>query len=204
MFICIEGVIGVGKSSLTKLLSDSLKMQEVYEIVEENPYLSDFYTNKDQVAFQTEMFFLTHRYGQLKEINSLLQQGDVVTDYSIFKNLLFAQENLADEELSYFNEIFTILTRKLPNPDLIIFLKADLNTLKHRIALRNRTFEQVISDDYLNNLNNYYEGYIQQLRNDGKEVLVVDCSELDFVNNSDDRANILALIEKKIKEVNNV
>lgn len=202
MYICIEGGIGVGKTSLTNILSEELGLTKKLEIVEENPYLKDFYEDMDTFAFQTEMFFLTHRYGQVKNIYKCEKEG-IVADYTIFKNKLFANLNLHGEELDKFNQIFNILTEDLKVPDLLIFLKADLNTLKKRIMMRDRKFEQDIESEYLQSLIDKYQMYFDELCKDSaNNVLIIECDQIDFVWNENDKHNLLSTIKTKIEELN--
>lgn len=202
MYICVEGGIGVGKTSLTDILSKEFQMQEQLEIVEENPYLKDFYEDKEKVAFQTEMFFLTHRYGQLQDLIENLNSG-VVSDYTIFKNKLFANINLHGDDLRKFNRIYNILTEDLPEPDLLIFLRATVPTLQKRIAIRNRAFEQQMDDEYLQELIDLYDQYLDELVMYSKNnILVIECDNIDFVNNRDDRAKLINDIRLKVKEIN--
>lgn len=201
MYICVEGGIGVGKTSLTDILSKELKMVEKLEIVEENPYLKDFYADRESVAFQTEMFFLTHRYGQLEELAEVIEYG-VVSDYTIFKNKLFANINLQGTHLNKFNRIFNILAEGLPEPDLLIFLRANVDTLQKRIAIRNREFEQNMEDEYLQELIDLYDQYLDELVLYAKNnILVIECDNIDFVNNREDRAKLVNDIRLKVKEI---
>lgn len=202
MYICIEGGIGVGKTSLTNILCEEFNLNKKLEIVEENPYLKDFYADMEGFAFQTEMFFLTHRYGQVKNLHREITDG-IVSDYTIYKNKLFANLNLHDSDLDKFNRIFNVLTEDLPQPDLLIFLKADVETLKKRIMLRDRKFEQDIDSSYLQNLIDTYERYFDELLTySANNVLIVECDNIDFVFNDQDKANLLATINLKIKELN--
>lgn len=202
MYICIEGGIGVGKTSLTNLLCDQLELNKKLEIVEENPYLKDFYADMEGFAFQTEMFFLTHRYGQVKNLRSEIPTG-IVSDYTIYKNKLFANLNLHDDDLDKFNRIFNVLTEGLPQPDLLIFLKADVETLKKRIMMRDRKFEQDIDSSYLQNLIDIYQRYFDELITySANNVLVVECDNIDFVFNEKDKRQLLETINAKIKELN--
>lgn len=146
-FIAIEGPIGVGKSSLAHRLSKTFGFYEEKEIVDENPFLSDFYDDIEKWSFQTEMFFLCNRYKQIRDIESL-NQG-IVSDYHIHKNKIFAKNTLDAKEFDKFSRIFDILTEDIEMPNTIIFLDADLDVLKSRIAQRNRSFESQIEDDYL-------------------------------------------------------
>ncbi len=201
MYICIEGGIGVGKTSLTNILSEEFKLNKKLEIVEENPYLKDFYNDMEGFAFQTEMFFLTHRYGQVKNLHKEIDNG-IVSDYTIYKNKLFANLNLHGEDLDKFNQVFTVLTEGLAQPDLLIFLKADIETLKKRIMMRDRKFEQDIDSQYLQKLIDTYQLYFNELINySASNVLVVECDNIDFVFNEQDKLNLLTTIAKKIEEL---
>lgn len=204
MYICIEGGIGVGKTSLTNLLSLELGFNKELEIVEENPYLKDFYIDREEYAFQTEMFFLTHRYGQLKNMKrDIVATNGIVSDYTIYKNKLFANLNLKSEDLDKFNQVFDVLTNGLEQPDLLIFLKADVETLKKRIMLRDRKFEQDIDSEYLQNLIDTYQSYFDELiAYSANNVLVIECDNIDFVMSEDDKQNLLNTIKSKIKELN--
>ncbi|WOO88024.1 deoxynucleoside kinase [Mollicutes bacterium LVI A0039] len=201
MYICIEGGIGVGKTSLTHILSEELGFQTKLEIVEENPYLKNFYQDIEKYAFQTEMFFLTHRFGQVKELKKEIETG-IVSDYTIHKNKLFANLNLHGQDLVKFNQVFDVLTEGLPQPDLLIFLKADVETLKKRIMMRDRKFEQDIDSGYLQSLIDKYQNYFDDLiTNTATNVLVIECDDIDFVLNADDRQTLLTTIDQKLKEI---
>ncbi|MDU1578016.1 MAG: deoxynucleoside kinase [Staphylococcus epidermidis] len=182
-FIAIEGPIGVGKSSLAHRLSKTFGFYEEKEIVDENPFLSDFYDDIEKWSFQTEMFFLCNRYKQIRDIESL-NQG-IVSDYHIFDK---------------FSRIFDILTEDIEMPNTIIFLDADLDVLKSRIAQRNRSFESQIEDDYLLTLKKDYLAYYESLKNDGANVIRIDTSQQDFVKNDYDYQNILNLVKPMIGE----
>jgi len=197
-FIAIEGPIGVGKSSLAHKLSQTLDFYEEKEIITENPFLSDFYEDISKWSFQTEMFFLCNRYKQIRDIESL-NQG-IVSDYHIHKNKIFAKNTLDAKEFDKFSRIFDILTEDIEMPNTIIFLDADLNVLKSRIAQRNRSFESHIEDDYLLTLKKDYLAYYESLKNDGANVIRIDTSQQDFVKNDYDYQNILNLVKPMIGE----
>ncbi len=202
MYICIEGGIGVGKTSLTNILCEEFNLNKKLEIVEENPYLKNFYEDMEGFAFQTEMFFLTHRYGQVKNLHKEITSG-IVSDYTIYKNKLFANLNLQNGDLDKFNKVFEVLTEGLPQPDLLIFLKADVETLKKRIMMRDRKFEQDIDSQYLQDLIDTYQHYFNELINySASNVLVVECDNIDFVFNDQDKQQLISTISQKIKELN--
>ncbi|MCO4097437.1 deoxynucleoside kinase [Macrococcoides canis] len=191
LFIAIEGPIGVGKSSLTKKLSATLNLTPIYEIVEENPFLSDFYEDIDKWSFQTEMFFLCNRYKVLTELSNDIS---VVSDYHILKNKVFANNTLNDKEYKMFEEIYDILTREVRKPDVTVFLTADLDVLKQRIQLRNRDFESHIEDDYLLKLTADYRRVYESMKRDHQTILI-DTSDMDFVNNAADYEHIVQQIK---------
>ncbi|MBL7565874.1 deoxynucleoside kinase [Staphylococcus saccharolyticus] len=195
-FIAIEGPIGVGKSSLANRLSHSLGFYEEKEIVDENPFLSDFYDDIEKWSFQTEMFFLCNRYKQIRDIEEL-RQG-VVSDYHIHKNKIFAKNTLNASEFDKFSRIFDILTEDLEMPNIIIFLDADLEVLKSRIAKRNRSFESHIEDDYLLTLKKDYQAYYESLKNEGANIVLIDTTNVDFVENEDDYQDILNIVKPMI------
>lgn len=197
-FIAIEGPIGVGKSSLAHRLNKTFGFYEEKEIVDENPFLSDFYDDIEKWSFQTEMFFLCNRYKQIRDIESL-NQG-IVSDYHIHKNKIFAKNTLDAKEFDKFSRIFDILTEDIEMPNTIIFLDADLDVLKSRIAQRNRSFESQIEDDYLLTLKKDYLAYYESLKNDGANVIRIDTSQEDFVKNDYDYQNILNLVKPMIGE----
>lgn len=200
MYITIEGPIGVGKSSLTNILSNKFELEPLYEIVEENPFLSRFYEDSEKWAFQTEMFFLTNRYTQLKDFSNQPNKN-VVADYDIHKNMIFAKKTLSSKELAVFEDVFSCLTNNILNSDLTIFLTANINTLKKRISLRGRVFEQDIDNDYLYYLIDAYNDFIEvQLQNKPQNTIVFNCDDLDFVNNTDDYDFIIESIKNKIMQ----
>ena len=198
-FIAIEGPIGVGKSSLAHRLSKTFGFYEEKEIVDENPFLSDFYDDIEKWSFQTEMFFLCNRYKQIRDIESL-NQG-IVSDYHIHKNKIFAKNTLDAKEFDKFSRIFDILTEDIEMPNTIIFLDADLDVLKRRIAKRNRSFEHQIEDSYLLNLKKDYLSFYETLKNEGVNVILIDTSDLDFVQDESDYQLILNQIKPMIGDI---
>lgn len=192
LFIAVEGPIGVGKSSLTTKLAATLNMTTLYEIVEENPFLSDFYDDINKWSFQTEMFFLCNRY---KQIGDLTDQS-VISDYHIMKNKIFARNTLDDKEFAIFTKIYDVMTEDIRMPDLTIFLTAELPVLKKRIKMRNRDFEASISDDYLETLTDDYQRIYKATANS----LYIDTTHIDFVHNEEDYLKIVAQIKQLIGE----
>ncbi|WP_278926198.1 deoxynucleoside kinase [Staphylococcus auricularis] len=192
-FIAIEGPIGVGKTSLAHKLSQTYGFHEENEIVDENPFLSDFYDDISKWSFQTEMFFLCNRYKQFQDLQHVTT--DIVSDYHIYKNKIFAHNTLTTDEYSKFSRIYDILTEDLEMPNMIIFLDADLSVLQQRIAQRNRSFEHQIEDDYLLQLQRAYNRYYNELKSEGADVIRIDTTNLDFVGNSEDYQIILNLVD---------
>lgn len=206
MYITIEGPIGIGKTTLTEMIAQNYGYKTVHEIVEENPFLSKFYDNNDKWAFQTEMFFLTNRYVQLNALyqTHLCSDQNVVADYNIHKNLIFAKKNLNGGDYQKFIEVFDTLTSDIKLPDIVIFLKGDLETLKRRINIRGRSFEQDMDEEYLVSLISAYEEYA----NDYKQMfpdnyIELDCSRCDYLYNIEDRDFVKKLVTDKIMEVEN-
>ncbi|HCE4355660.1 TPA: deoxynucleoside kinase [Staphylococcus aureus] len=184
-FIAIEGPIGVGKSSLAHKLSQTL----------------DFYEDISKWSFQTEMFFLCNRYKQFQDVTQL-NQG-VVSDYHIHKNKIFAKNTLSPVEFQKFSKIYDILTEDMIMPNMIIFLDADLDVLKSRIAKRNRSFEHQIEDEYLLKLKKDYREYYESLQSNGSNVVLIDTTSIDFLKNEQDYEDILHIILPMIGDITN-
>ncbi|KON66693.1 deoxyguanosine kinase [Peribacillus butanolivorans] len=198
-FITVEGPIGVGKTSLAKVIADHFQISLLKEIVDENPFLGKFYNNIDEWSFQTEMFFLCNRYKQLEDIETKFLTNDqaVVADYHIFKNLIFAERTLKNTQYNKYLEIFNILTRDMPKPNMVIYLNASLDTLLSRIGKRGREFEKNISSHYLEQLSSDYQTFMETFEKQHPDipVLTFNGDELDFVGNRDDLNTIIIQIE---------
>lgn len=203
-FIAVEGPIGVGKTSLAKAISEHYKYKLLKEIVEENPFLGKFYDNIEEWSFQTEMFFLCNRYKQLEDIQTqYLNEGTpVVADYHIFKNRIFAGRTLSGSHYHKYMQIFDILTKDMPVPNMIIYLNASLDTLLERIELRGRNIEKQIDPAYLMQLAHDYEMFMAAFQNEHPEipVLTFNGDELDFVANSHDKEKIFTAIEATLQK----
>lgn len=201
-FITVEGPIGVGKTSLSKAISQYYNYHLLKEIVDENPFLGKFYENIDEWSFQTEMFFLCNRYKQLSDINNyiLANQSPVVADYHIFKNLIFAKRTLKASEYDKYEAIYNILTADMPVPNMVIYLHASIDTLMGRIAKRGREFEKMISREYMEQLAADYHTFIGHFERMHPEIPVIQLNgdELDFVEREADLNYILQLIEEKL------
>jgi deoxyguanosine kinase len=180
MYIAIEGVIGVGKTSLTRLLQPVFQAEIVLEIFEENPFLSDFYGDRRRYAFQTQIFFLLSRYRQQREtVPRLLTKGNLLADYTFEKDSIFAHLNLSGDELETYNLVHEALAERITTPDLILYLKADTDTALQRIAMRDRSYERNMERTYIDELNQAYDDFFSLFSS--TPVLTIDSNNLDFV-----------------------
>ena len=190
-YVAIEGNIGAGKTSLTNLLSDDFNAKKVLERFADNPFLPKFYENEERYAFPLEMSFLADRYQQLTDDLAQydLFKSFIISDYYIFKSLIFAQVTLTQDEYSLYRKMFDIMYKEITKPDLYIYLYQNTTRLLENIKKRGRDYEQNISEDYLKRLHQGYQTFI----NSEKElrVLVIDVSEMDFVNCPDDYKKIV-------------
>jgi deoxyadenosine/deoxycytidine kinase len=186
-FVTIAGNIGVGKSTLVDLLSRRLGWERVLEAVTENPYLSDFYADMNRWSFHSQVFFLVRRLQQhhdlLQQGRSVLQDRSVYEDAEIFARNLFHQQHLSQRDWQTYYELYQTLSTLLKPPDLVVYLRASVPTLKRRIAYRGRTFEQAIADDYLEQLNRLYDEWAAGFGL--SPVLTVDTDHLDYVQYDD-------------------
>jgi len=204
-FIAIAGNMGVGKSTLTALLSEKLGWEPFYEAVDDNPYLADFYKDMRKWAFHSQVFFLSrrlrHHYQLLNRPNSVIQDRTVYEDAEIFAENLYRQGHMGERDYRSYRELYEVLTMLLPPPDLVVYLQASVPTLKHRIALRGRDFEQDIPTEYLEQLNELYEEWAHNFSL--CPMLTVPSDNLDFVKNDSHLELIIAKIMEKLhgKEV---
>jgi deoxyguanosine kinase len=200
MYFAIEGVIGVGKTTLARMLQSEFEAELVLEVFEENPFLSNFYSDRARYAFQTQIFFLLSRYHQQRRNISdrLSDVKAIISDYTFEKDALFARVNLAGDELEMYYRVQEALAEKVTSPDLFIYLRANTDTLMKRIALRDRPYERQMERSYIDQLNNSYEDFfIHSPLN--SPVLVIESSEMDFVNNPADYQAILNRIREALK-----
>lgn len=197
-FIAVAGNIGVGKSSLTARLSDYLCWEPFYEAVEDNPYLADFYRDMKAWSFHSQIFFLSRRLRHHRQIlerpGTVLQDRTVYEDAEVFAKNLYLQGHMDERDYRSYRELYETAIEILPPPDLVIYLRASVPTLKRRIALRGRDFEQNITTEYLEQLNALYEEWIESF--DLCPLLTVPADDLDFVQ----REAHLALIAAKVLE----
>lgn len=180
MYLAIEGVIGVGKTSLARLLQPTFNAELILEVFEENPFLGDFYADRDRYAFQTQIFFLLSRYRQQREaVPETLARGNLIADYTFEKDSLFAQLNLTNDELDTYTLVHKALAERIQTPDLIVYLKVDTDTAMQRIMMRDRSYERNMDRDYIHALNKTYESFFGS--STGDSVLAIDTTPLDFV-----------------------
>lgn len=203
-FITVEGPIGVGKTSLSKIISETFNFHLLKEIVDENPFLDKFYEDIDEWSFQTEMFFLCNRYKQLNDIKEYILANDqpVVADYHIFKNLIFAKRTLPSLEFYKYEKIYRILTEDMIKPNVVIYLYASVDTLMKRIAMRGREFEKMISREYMEQLVADYHEFISAFEQEHPDILVIHFNgdDMDFVHNDTDLQRILNTVEETLEK----
>ena len=183
MYIAIEGVIGVGKTTLARLLQNTFVADVLLEIFEENPFLSDFYADRARYAFQTQIFFLLSRYHQQNSnVPKILADGkNLIADYTFAKDALFAGINLQGDELNMYHKVHEALGEKIPKPDLLVYLQASTDTLMQRIALRDRSYERQMERAYIDELNQAYEKFFSKPF-DHTPVLKIDSNALDIIH----------------------
>lgn len=199
MYIAIEGVIGVGKTTLARLLQTEFHANLLLEVFEENPFLSDFYADRERYAFQTQIFFLLSRYKQQRKAapDFLSRGGHLLSDYTFEKDALFAGINLRGDELDMYFRVHQALAEKIPLPDLIVYLRADTHILMQRIAFRDRPYERNMETAYIDLLNQAYEAFFNTMRPEQKTpVLPIDTNQLDFLQREED----LRFVEDRIRQ----
>ncbi|MDR2579053.1 MAG: deoxynucleoside kinase [Chitinispirillales bacterium] len=192
-YLCVEGVIGVGKTSLCKLLAQHLSARLVLEEVEDNPFLPKFYADRRTHAFQTQLWFLLARHRQLSQ--TIAQQDlfhcAVVSDYMFAKDYIFASMNLEDDELALYTSVSRALATAIPHPDLVVYLQASTDTLLKRIEKRGRLYETNIDAQYIDDLNKAYNSFFFHYT--ASPLLIINTNEIDFV---DDMRDFYEVIEQ--------
>jgi deoxyadenosine/deoxycytidine kinase len=197
-FIAIEGVIGAGKTSLTKVLSNRLHAGVVLEEFEENPFLEKFYADPKKYAFHTQIYFLMSRYRKQREIAQIdLFNSRVITDYLFVKDRIFAEVNLSEEEYSLYDKIYSILAVDVPRPDLVIYLQANPEALYKRIRQRGRVYERDIDFEYIEKLCEAYNTFF--FHYNSSPMLIVNIKGFDFLANPKD-LDLLCNEIKSLKE----
>jgi deoxyguanosine kinase len=197
MYVAIEGVIGVGKTTLARLLQPAFEAEVLLEIFEENPFLSDFYADRARYAFQTQIFFLLSRYRQQNNaVPQILSTGkSLLSDYTFAKDALFAGINLSGDELSMYHKVHEALGEKIIKPDLLVYLQAGTDVLMQRITLRDRSYERQMERDYIDELNHAYEDFFSGPF-DHTPILKIDTNALNIIQNPEH----LKQVENRIRE----
>jgi deoxyguanosine kinase len=181
-FVAFEGVIGVGKTTAARLLQRSFSAECIYEVVEENPFLTDFYQDQAKYAFQTQIFFLLSRFRQMQvAAPPILARANLLSDYLLAKDCIFARLTLNRDELEMHSRLYPLLASGLPQPDLVVYLYADSDVLMERIANRDRPFERSMSRQYIERLRDAYEEYFRTFAD--VPLLRIDTNAMDFAGN---------------------
>ncbi len=195
-YIVVEGPIGVGKSSLAKLLAAEFQARTLFESVEDNPFLAKFYQDRETYAFQNQLFFLLNRYRQQRDLvqQELFSQA-TVSDYLFAKDKIFASLTLNADELALYQQIYQLLDTRLPKPDLVVYLQARPDVLYKRLKKRDKAYERSVTLEYLTEVAQAYSQFF--FHYDESPLLVVNTSEIDFVASSRDLADL-------VREINNM
>jgi deoxyadenosine/deoxycytidine kinase len=199
-FLVIAGNIGVGKSTLTAKLADKLGWTPVFEPHAENPYLADFYADMTRWSFHSQVFFLTermdhhHKLGNL--VGNVIQDRSIYEDAEIFARNLYLQRHMAAREYATYQRLYVVTRAMLQPPDLILYLRASIETLQTRIAMRGREYEKDISSAYLSQLADLYEGWASSFTL--CPVLTLECDALDFVRHSEDVDQIAEMVQHEL------
>lgn len=201
-FIAVEGPIGAGKTTLATMLSQELNLPLVKEIVEENPFLASFYQDIDEWSFQLEMFFLCNRFKQLEDTGAhfIQHNSPVVSDYHIYKNMIFAERTLKGTKRDKYRQIYHLLTDDLPKPNLVLYIEAELDTLMYRINKRGRSFEQDMDPAYMEQLIADYKTGMEYLATGTNPpvILKINAEQLDFVEHSEHFRQIVNQVKELI------
>jgi deoxyguanosine kinase len=201
-FIAVEGPIGAGKTTLATMLSHELNLPLVKEIVEENPFLASFYQDIDEWSFQLEMFFLCNRFKQLEDTGAhyVEQNTPVISDYHIYKNMIFADRTLKGTKRDKYRQIYHLLTDDLPKPNLVLYIEAELDTLMYRINKRGRSFEQDMDPSYMEQLIiDYKTGMDYLAKSTNPPVIIkVNAEQLDFVEHPEHFRQIVNQVKEYI------
>ena len=199
MYFAIEGVIGVGKTTLARLLQPTFNAEILLEVFEENPFLSNFYSDRSRYAFQTQIFFLMSRYHQQNNVipSALAAGKTVISDYTFDKDALFAGINITGDELEVYHKVHSALAEKIPNPDLVVYLRASLATLMNRIAHRDRSYERNMDPAYISELMEAYDHFFAQDRWQGR-VLIIETDDLNFIADPADLDFMISRIKQAL------
>ena len=203
LFVAVAGNIGAGKSSLARLLGERFKWKPYFESVDDNPYLSDFYGDMSRWSFHLQIYFLANRFKCHKEIvessESVIQDRSIYEDAEIFARNLYDIGKMTDRDYTNYVSLFHVMMEYLKPPDLMIYLRANIDTLVNQISKRGRDFEQGIQRSYLETLNALYEDWIQRYKLG--PLLIIESDNLDFVNNKNDLDDILATVKDHLPQM---
>lgn len=199
MHIAIIGNIGAGKTTLTQMLGEHYKWDVMYEAVEGNPYLADFYSDMERWAFNLQIYFLNNRFAQVQKIRSttystIIQDRTIYEDVFIFARNLYESKVMTVRDYQTYLLLFQSIINTVSHPDLLIYLKADIPKLVSQIKKRGRDFESEISVDYLTSLNVYYEDFVKNYEHG--RLIEIDVNEMDFASSLDDFQHIVSKLDK--------
>lgn len=198
-FIVIEGVIGVGKTTLARLFQPHFQNELLLEIVEENPFLPRFYEDRARYAFQTQIFFLLSRFRQQHvAVPQAIRRGMLVSDYLLEKDRIFARINLEGIEWDMYERLYEILADRTRQPDLVVYLRAQLDVLMGRIAMRDRAFERTVERDYIEELRLSYEAFFAEY--DRAPLLTINTDNLDYVHRPEDLQTVVGAVRTMLRE----
>lgn len=198
-YIAIEGVIGVGKTTLARFAKREFNADVLLEVFEENPFLARFYEDRKRYGFQTQIFFLLSRYHQQHEaVPDALARGHLISDYTFDKNKIFARLNLEGDELAMYERVQDIMATKIPSPDLIVYLRADTRVLMERIAFRDRSYERAMEREYIAALGGAYDAFFAHYT--VAPVLTIDTDTLDIVHRPDDLRAVFDRVRAELKK----
>ena len=195
-FIVVEGPLRVGKTTLARILAERLHARRIYDC-EDNPFLADFYSEKAGAAFRAQLYFLMERQKRLREGMPDEVPGVAISDFLMEKDRIFANLNLDDEELKLYERYYETVTEDLPQPDLVIYLQAKPEVLRARIAKKKVAEEKQISPEYVEEVSRAYEHFF--FRYSAADLLVIDTSEIDFVERSEDLQQLLSRLQEPVK-----
>lgn len=195
-YIVVEGPIRVGKSSLARILADRMHARRIFDC-EDNPFLSDFYAEKAGSAFRAQMYFLLERHRRLREVNFAENLAPVVSDFLFEKDKIFAYLNLDNEELKLYEQYYDLLAQQIPPPDLVIYLQAAPEVLRQRVVKKAHPAEQQIALEYLEEIARAYDHFF--FRYSASDLLVVNTTEIDFVDRNEDLQKLLQRLQQPVK-----
>jgi deoxyguanosine kinase len=195
-YIAIEGPLRVGKSTLARILAQRLHARRIYDS-EDNPFLADFYAEKEGAAFRAQMYFLMERQKRVREALADETAGPIISDFLMEKDRIFANLNLDDQELRLYERYYESLTAEIPQPDLVIYLQASPEVLRSRIARKKAQEESRIATEYIEEVARAYEHFF--FRYEAADLLVINTSEIDFVERSEDLQQLLTRLQEPVK-----